>query len=34
MIDLMPPIRRATAADAAAPAEFINMAGDGLPLYL
>ncbi len=33
MIDLKPPIRRATAADAAALAEFINFAGEGLPLY-
>ena len=29
-----PPIRRATAADAAALAEFINMAGEGMPLYI
>ena len=34
MIDLKPPIRRATAADAAALAEFINFAGEGLPMYL
>jgi ribosomal protein S18 acetylase RimI-like enzyme len=34
MIDLKPPIRRATAADAAALADFINIAGEGLPLYL
>ncbi len=33
MIDLKPPIRRATAADAAALADFINFAGEGLPLY-
>ncbi len=33
MIDLKPPIRRATAADAAALAQFINFAGEGLPLY-
>ncbi len=34
MIDPKPPIRRATAADAAALAEFVNFAGEGLPLYL
>jgi ribosomal protein S18 acetylase RimI-like enzyme len=34
MIDLNPPIRRATATDAAALADFINMAGEGLPLHL
>ncbi len=34
MIDLKPPIRRATAADAPALADFINIAGEGLPLYL
>ncbi len=34
MIDLKPPVRRTTAADAAVPAEFIHMAGDGPPLYL
>ena len=34
MIDLKPPIRRATAADAAALAELFNFAGEGLPLYL
>jgi len=33
MIDLEPRIRRAIAADAAELAEFINMAGEGLPLY-
>ena len=33
MIDLEPPIRRATVDDVAALAEFINMAGEGLPLY-
>ena len=34
MIDLAPPFRPATADDAAALAELINMAGEGLPLYL
>ena len=34
MIDLKPRIRRANAADAAALAELINFAGEGLPLYL
>ena len=34
MIDLEPPIRRATADDAPALADFINMAGEGMPLYL
>ena len=34
MIDLKPPVRRATSADAAALAAFINIAGEGLPLYL
>jgi ribosomal protein S18 acetylase RimI-like enzyme len=34
MIDLNTPIRHATAADAAALADFINMAGEGLPLHL
>lgn len=34
MTKLVPPIRRATAADAAALAEFINAAGEGLPFYL
>ncbi len=34
MIDLKPPIRRATAADAPALADFINIAGEGLPMYL
>ncbi len=33
MIDPQPPIRRATAADATALADFINIAGEGLPLY-
>jgi hypothetical protein len=33
MIDPKPPIRRAAVADAAALAEFINFAGEGLPLY-
>ena len=34
MIDLAPPFRYATPADAKAMAEFVNMAGYGLPLYL
>jgi len=34
MIDLAPPFRRATPADAHAMAELVNMAGEGLPLYL
>ena len=34
MIRLLPPFRAATPADAAAMAEFVNMAGEGLPLYL
>lgn len=34
MIDLAPPFRAATPDDAAHLAEFINMAGEGLPLYL
>jgi len=34
MIDLAPPFRPATPDDAAHLAEFINMAGEGLPLYL
>lgn len=34
MIDLKPPIRRATADDAPALADLINIAGEGLPLYL
>lgn len=34
MIDLKPPVRRATADDASALADFINIAGEGLPLYL
>jgi ribosomal protein S18 acetylase RimI-like enzyme len=33
MIDPKPPIRRATAADAAALAHFVNFAGEGMPLY-
>ena len=33
MVDLIPPLRRATAADAAALADLINMAGEGLPSY-
>jgi len=33
MIDPKPPIRRATAADAAALAKFVNFAGEGMPLY-
>lgn len=33
MVDLTPPLRRATAADAAALADLINMAGEGLPHY-
>ena len=33
-MNLTPPFRRATPADAAAMAEFVNMAGEGLPLYL
>jgi ribosomal protein S18 acetylase RimI-like enzyme len=34
MIDLQPPFRHARADDAAALAELVNFAGDGLPLYL
>ena len=34
MIDLKPPFRQATPDDAAAMAELVNMAGEGLPLYL
>jgi ribosomal protein S18 acetylase RimI-like enzyme len=34
MVDLTPPLRRATAGDAAALAEFINMAGEGMPLHV
>lgn len=34
MIDLTSPFRRGTAADAPALAEFINAAGEGLPVYL
>jgi ribosomal protein S18 acetylase RimI-like enzyme len=34
MIELSPPFRYATPADAAAMAELVNMAGYGLPLYL
>lgn len=34
MIDLEPPFRRARSEDAPALAEFINFAGEGLPLYL
>jgi ribosomal protein S18 acetylase RimI-like enzyme len=33
-MNLTPPFRRATPADAGAMAEFVNMAGEGLPLYL
>ena len=33
-MELAPPIRPATRQDAAALAEFVNMAGEGLPLYL
>jgi ribosomal protein S18 acetylase RimI-like enzyme len=34
MIDLKPPIRRATAADAAALADLVDFAGEGMPSYL
>ncbi|UCH74124.1 MAG: GNAT family N-acetyltransferase [Rhodospirillales bacterium] len=34
MIELEPPLRRATPADAAALAELVDIAGDGLPVYL
>lgn len=34
MIDLQPPYRRAGAKDAMAMAELVNIAGEGLPLYL
>ncbi|HEX6142046.1 MAG TPA: GNAT family N-acetyltransferase [Geminicoccaceae bacterium] len=34
MIELAPPFRRATPGDAAALAELINFAGEGLPLFL
>jgi len=34
MIDPKPPIRRATAADVAALADLVNIAGEGLPLYV
>ncbi len=34
MIDLAAPFRRATTADAHAMAELVNMAGEGLPVYL
>ena len=34
MVELSPPFRNATAADAAALAELVNMAGYGLPLFL
>lgn len=34
MIDLSPPYRRATPDDALAMAELVNIAGEGLPLYL
>lgn len=34
MIDLTPPVRRATAADAKELAELVNFAGEGLPCYL
>ena len=34
MIRLSPPYRRATQDDALAMAELVNIAGEGLPLYL
>jgi ribosomal protein S18 acetylase RimI-like enzyme len=34
MIDLPPPLRRATETDAGVLAELVNMAGEGLPLHL
>ncbi len=34
MIELRPPFRQATPGDANAMAELVNMAGEGLPLYL
>ena len=34
MIELDPPYRRATPEDAAALAELVNFAGEGLPFYL
>jgi hypothetical protein len=34
MIDLEAPFRRATQGDAQALAELVNIAGEGLPLYL
>jgi len=34
MIDLQPPLRRATATDAPALADFINYAGEGMPLHI
>jgi ribosomal protein S18 acetylase RimI-like enzyme len=34
MVDLIAPLRRATGADAAALAEFVNMAGEGMPLHV
>ena len=34
MVTLSPPLRRATAADAAALADLVNFAGEGLPEYL
>ena len=34
MIELQPPYRSATPEDASAMAELVNMAGEGLPLYL
>ena len=34
MIDLKPPIRRATAADATALADLVDFAGEGMPRYL
>lgn len=33
-MELAPPFRRATPADAAEMADFVNMAGEGMPLYL
>jgi ribosomal protein S18 acetylase RimI-like enzyme len=34
MVDLTTPLRRATRADATALADFINMAGEGMPLHV
>lgn len=34
MIEINPPYRRATPADAAAMAELVNMAGEGIPLHV